>query len=61
MKEIRNFINGEFVATAKTFEKRSPLDNQLIAQVCEAGGRRSMPPLPPHAPRSRAVGAHDRG
>ena len=37
MKEIRNFINGEFVATAKTFEKRSPLDNQLIAQVCEAG------------------------
>ncbi|MCP5231433.1 MAG: 5-carboxymethyl-2-hydroxymuconate semialdehyde dehydrogenase, partial [Zoogloeaceae bacterium] len=37
MKQIQNFINGEFVATAKTFEKRSPLDNTLLAKVCEAG------------------------
>ena len=39
MQLIKNFINGEFVAAAsgKTFEKRSPLNNQVIAQVCEAG------------------------
>jgi aminomuconate-semialdehyde/2-hydroxymuconate-6-semialdehyde dehydrogenase len=34
---IRNFINGEFVATGKTFDKRSPVDNALIASICEAG------------------------
>ena len=37
MKQIQNFINGEFVATAKTFEKRSPLDNSLLGHVHEAG------------------------
>lgn len=39
MKTILNFINGEFVAAAegKLFPKHSPLDNQLIAQVSEAG------------------------
>ena len=37
MKTILNFINGEFVGGAKTFEKRSPLDNQVLAQVAEAG------------------------
>ncbi len=37
MKEILNFINGQYVATNKTFEKRSPLNNQFIAQVHEAG------------------------
>jgi aminomuconate-semialdehyde/2-hydroxymuconate-6-semialdehyde dehydrogenase len=37
MKQIRNFINGEFVSGSKTFEKRSPLNNAVIAQVCEAG------------------------
>ena len=37
MKEILNFINGQYVATHKTFEKRSPLNNQVIAQVHEAG------------------------
>ncbi|QDF97785.1 2-hydroxymuconic semialdehyde dehydrogenase [Azoarcus sp. DD4] len=37
MKQIHNFINGEFVATAKTFDKYSPLDNQRIALVHEAG------------------------
>ncbi|MES2236614.1 MAG: 2-hydroxymuconic semialdehyde dehydrogenase [Pseudomonadota bacterium] len=37
MKQIKNFINGEFVATEKWFEKRSPLDNTVIAQVAEAG------------------------
>jgi len=36
MKQIYNFINGEFVATAKTFDKLSPLDNTLIAKVHEA-------------------------
>ena len=37
MKSIRNFINGAYVATEKTFPKYSPLDGQQIAQVCEAG------------------------
>ncbi|SEP88878.1 2-hydroxymuconate semialdehyde dehydrogenase [Solimonas aquatica] len=37
MKNILNFINGEFVATGKTFEKRSPLNNDVIASVHEAG------------------------
>ncbi|MCV2218651.1 2-hydroxymuconic semialdehyde dehydrogenase [Thauera sp. Sel9] len=37
MKQIHNFINGEFVATAKSFDKFSPLDNALIARVHEAG------------------------
>ncbi|WP_068636204.1 2-hydroxymuconic semialdehyde dehydrogenase [Thauera butanivorans] len=37
MKQIHNFINGEFVATAKSFDKFSPLDNALIAKVHEAG------------------------
>lgn len=37
MKEIRNFIDGAFVATGKTFEKRSPVDGQVIALVHEAG------------------------
>ena len=37
MKQILNFINGEFVATGKQFEKRTPLDNSLIGMVHEAG------------------------
>ncbi|WP_287365079.1 2-hydroxymuconic semialdehyde dehydrogenase [Thauera sp.] len=37
MKQIHNFINGEFVATTKSFDKFSPLDNALIAKVHEAG------------------------
>ncbi|THF61853.1 2-hydroxymuconic semialdehyde dehydrogenase [Pseudothauera nasutitermitis] len=37
MQQIHNFINGEFVATARTFDKRSPLDNRVIAAVHEAG------------------------
>src|SRR5450830_1627209 len=39
MQIIRNFINGEFVdgIEGKTFEKRSPLDNRVIAQISEAG------------------------
>ena len=39
MQLIKNFINGEFVegTEGKTFEKRSPLDNKVIARVFEAG------------------------
>jgi len=37
MKQIKNFINGEFVSGSKLFEKRSPLNNAVIAHVCEAG------------------------
>jgi aminomuconate-semialdehyde/2-hydroxymuconate-6-semialdehyde dehydrogenase len=37
MKQFLNFIDGEFVATAKTFDKRAPVDNRVIGQVHEAG------------------------
>lgn len=39
MKEIKNFINGEFITnlSGKTFEKRTPIDNSLIGKVYEAG------------------------
>jgi aminomuconate-semialdehyde/2-hydroxymuconate-6-semialdehyde dehydrogenase len=37
MKQIANFINGEFITTGKQFEKRSPLDGSVIAMVHEAG------------------------
>ncbi|MBS0316708.1 MAG: 2-hydroxymuconic semialdehyde dehydrogenase [Proteobacteria bacterium] len=39
MQQIRHFINGSYTpsASAKTFEKRSPLNNQLLAQVDEGG------------------------
>ena len=37
LKQFLNFINGEFVATAKTFEKRTPTTNAVIGAVHEAG------------------------
>ncbi|QYY29572.1 2-hydroxymuconic semialdehyde dehydrogenase [Cupriavidus pinatubonensis] len=37
MKQFRNFINGEFIATNKTFENRAPVDNRVIGLVHEAG------------------------
>lgn len=37
MKEFKNFINGQYVATTQTFENRSPVDNSLIGMVHEAG------------------------
>ena len=37
MKQFLNFINGEFVATGKTFDKRAPVNNRVIGQVHEAG------------------------
>lgn len=37
MKQISNFIDGEYVATGQWFDKRSPLDNRIIARVAEAG------------------------
>jgi aminomuconate-semialdehyde/2-hydroxymuconate-6-semialdehyde dehydrogenase len=37
MKQFLNYINGEFVATDKTFEKRAPVNNQIIGMVHEAG------------------------
>ena len=39
MKQVLNFINGEYTSTEKTFEKRSPLNGKVIAQVHEAGKR----------------------
>ncbi|WP_407280637.1 2-hydroxymuconic semialdehyde dehydrogenase [Aromatoleum evansii] len=39
MRQIQNFIGGEFVAAAsgRRFDKRSPLDNRVIASIAEAG------------------------
>jgi len=37
MKQFLNFINGDFVATGKTFENRAPVDNRVIGLVHEAG------------------------
>lgn len=39
MQIIKNFINGEFVVAAdgRSFDKRSPIDNRLLANVAEAG------------------------
>jgi len=37
MKQFMNFIGGEFVATAKTFENRAPVDNRVLGLVHEAG------------------------
>jgi aminomuconate-semialdehyde/2-hydroxymuconate-6-semialdehyde dehydrogenase len=37
MKDFHNFINGEFVATGATFDKRRPIDNAVIGRVHEAG------------------------
>ena len=37
MKQFLNFINGEFVATAKTFDNRNPATNEVVGQVHEAG------------------------
>ncbi|PKO56800.1 MAG: 2-hydroxymuconic semialdehyde dehydrogenase [Betaproteobacteria bacterium HGW-Betaproteobacteria-21] len=39
MRQIENFIAGEFVgaASGRRFDKRSPLDNRVIASISEAG------------------------
>lgn len=38
MKDIQNFINGEYTkgSSGKTFEKRNPIDNSLVGTVHEA-------------------------
>ncbi|VVD71604.1 2-hydroxymuconic semialdehyde dehydrogenase [Pandoraea terrigena] len=36
MKDFQNFINGEWVSSAHTFENRNPVDNSLIGRVHEA-------------------------
>jgi len=37
MTDYKNFINGQWVATGKTFENRNPVDDSLNGQVHEAG------------------------
>lgn len=37
MKQILNFINGEFAASSRSFDKRSPVTGKVVAQVHEAG------------------------
>ena len=34
--QLRHFIDGQFVSSAKTFRNISPIDGSLIADVCEA-------------------------
>ena len=36
MKTLENFIDGSFRSAAKTFDKRSPVTNRVVAQVAEA-------------------------
>jgi aminomuconate-semialdehyde/2-hydroxymuconate-6-semialdehyde dehydrogenase len=36
MKQIQNFINGEYAKSGKSFDKRSPVTGGVIAQVSEA-------------------------
>ncbi len=36
MKQVKNFINGKYVASTHTFDKHSPLTGEVIAQVHEA-------------------------
>jgi aminomuconate-semialdehyde/2-hydroxymuconate-6-semialdehyde dehydrogenase len=33
---LRNYINGEFVSTQRTFQNVNPVDGSLVADVCEA-------------------------
>jgi len=35
--QFKHFINGEFVGSAKTFEKRRPSDNALVGYIHEGG------------------------
>lgn len=37
MNDILNFINGEFVATGKWFDNRTPTTNAVVGRVAEAG------------------------
>lgn len=37
VREIRNFIDGEYTAGVRWFDKRSPLNDAVIARVAEAG------------------------
>ena len=37
VRRIDNFIDGEYRASERWFDKRSPLNNALIARVAEAG------------------------
>ena len=39
MKHFLNYINGEFVATDKTFKNRNPATNAVVGMVHEAGQR----------------------
>jgi aminomuconate-semialdehyde/2-hydroxymuconate-6-semialdehyde dehydrogenase len=36
LKEVRNYVDGEFVATGKTFNNVSPIDGSVLAPVHEA-------------------------
>ena len=57
MKQILNFINGEYTAGTRQFDKRSPLNNSVIAQVPRPGGRRSTRRSRPRVQPSKADGA----
>jgi hypothetical protein len=56
MNSFLNFINGEYVATGKTFDKRNPATGRVIGRCTRRARPRSTPPSPLRAPRSRATG-----
>jgi len=37
LKEIKNFVGGEWRASQETWEKTSPFDGRVVARVHEAG------------------------
>lgn len=37
MRQVRHFIDGAYVASAREFAKRSPVDGAVIAQIAEGG------------------------
>ena len=36
LKEVRNYVDGEFVATGKTFNNVSPIDGTVLAPLHDA-------------------------
>ncbi len=54
MKELRNYVAGQWLSTAHTFEKRSPFDGSLVAVVHEAD--RAMVDTAVEAGRAAALG-----
>ena len=57
VRQLPNFINGEFVETGDTFDILYPITGEVTAQAHKAGQKRSTPRSRPPGPRLRARGA----